>query len=102
MIKNLFNKIYGYVRSKHSIDTVTPIFRPDVVQEDPRDQQAVKRVRAAFDAQQIQMQTRALKKHGSDCIDILNCKKDICFVGSPDQMVGGVYTVDKKTRKRVD
>jgi predicted RNA-binding protein with PUA-like domain len=50
----------------------------------------------AFDKQQQDMNTRALKPHSSDCEDPWDCKKDVCFVPSPDKIIQ-VSSVKRKT-----
>jgi hypothetical protein len=56
----------------------------DMVQENARDKEAVKRVRASIKEQQQSMDVRALKPHDPTCLDPISCTKDKCFVFKPD------------------
>lgn len=43
---------------------------------------------------------RALKPHGADCKDPLECKRAVCWKWEPDNIVGKPYNVTKKVRRR--
>jgi hypothetical protein len=42
----------------------------------------------------------SLKPHASNC-SIFDCQKDICFERTPDKIVSDLYTIDKKTKKKL-
>jgi hypothetical protein len=75
------------------------VFSP-VAQEDTRDQATKKRVRSQIEAQQQQMQARALKRHSWDCKDPLTCTKDPCWVWEPDIIIGEPVIEAVKTKEQ--
>src|SRR5258706_15064435 len=66
-------------------DKVSPI---KTVQENPRDDQAVKSFNKSFEQQQQQMRVRSLKPHDPTCSDVLLCRRQKCFKRIPDKIVG--------------
>lgn len=69
-------------------------------QEDPRFHESIKRTRAAFKQQEVEMGMRALKPHDASCKDILNCKKRICFKPEPDKIVNIEAASDQEVARR--
>ena len=61
-----------------------------VAQQDPRALNSIKETRKDFEAQQEQMQSRAMKAHAADCKDPWTCTKSPCFKWQPDKIVGPV------------
>jgi len=62
-------------------------------QVDQRDIETRKRVKKAFEAQSVQMQSRAMKAHDPSCKDLDTCKKRKCFKVEPDKIVSEPYEV---------
>lgn len=84
----MIQRLKSWIQSKLFIgDLIVPLIKVKTEQENPRDAATRKRVREAFKAQEQQMQSRAMKAHSADCEDPLTCKKRICFVWKPDQIV---------------
>lgn len=65
--------------------------------EDPKQQEARKKVAIAFEAQQQQLRARALKPHDPTCKDSWTCNADPCFKREPDKIVV-IRTVKAKTK----
>lgn len=86
---NWIQKIKRWILTKKFIleEEVTVTSRAVTILENQRDAETKKRVALAFKLQEKQMQSRAMKAHGSDCIDPLTCKKTICFTWEPDKIV---------------
>jgi hypothetical protein len=87
-----FYALYKYIRTK-PVANQTPIFAMDQVQTDDAIKNAV---RKAFEEQKQAMKARALKAHANNCVDMWTCKKDPCFVVTPDKIVK-TKTVKRKT-----
>jgi len=86
----MFKTIKNWFK-RHSLamdDVVVAPSKAATQQTDVRTQETIKRVRKAFDAQQKQMQSRAMKAHDPSCGDVLLCKKKACFKWEPDKIVG--------------
>lgn len=90
-LKNWFKNKYLFV------DDVIPVSKAASHQVDERTVATIKRVRKAFDAQQKQMDARAMKAHDISCSDIETCKKKKCFKWEPDKIVS-----EPKEMKRGD
>jgi len=81
------------IRADNPIMVCSPI---DTTQQDVETLARIKRVRKMFEAQQAQMNARALQPHS--CKDPLSCQKSKCWKWKPDKMVGQSYEVeDSKT-----
>ena len=84
----MIQRLKSWFKSRYLIgDEVVPLFKAKTEQENPRDAATRKRVRAAFKAQEQQMQARAVKAHDADCIDPWTCQKTICYKWVPDKIV---------------
>ncbi len=85
----MIQKIKRWIYSKFFLfDDVTPMIRATSVDRTcTRDAETRKRVAKAFEQQEKQIQTRAMKAHGPDCKEPLDCKKRICFKQVPDKIV---------------
>lgn len=88
-----------WLQSKTKSKTIHSDFITTSTQEDPRVQESIKKTRKAFEAQQEQMSTRALKPHAADCPDPLTCTKSPCFKWAPDKIVGEPKIVKIKTKE---
>lgn len=64
-----------------------------------RDAATRKRVAKAFEEQQQQMQSRAMKAHDPKCEDPTSCKKTFCYQWAPDKIVK-VEIEEKRKRGR--
>ena len=90
---NIFHKIKEWFKCK-SIANNTIIAPDSIVYEvDTRDMETRKRVKKAFEAQEAQMNARAMKAHDPSCKDLDACKKRKCFKSVPDKIVSETYEV---------
>lgn len=85
-----------YIRRK-SLALLDPLSPISI--EDTRRREAEKRIAKAFEDQQQQMETRAMKAHAADCPDPWTCTKCPCFKWEPDKIVGLPVTEKVKTKK---
>lgn len=104
----MLKRITNFLKSMSIKATATPIQSPFApsAQEDTRARETVKRVRQAFKDQAQQIQTMSMKQHGADCIDVMSCRKEKCFIWEPDKIVSKPYTItpaqQMKERKKAE
>lgn len=77
--------------------TSPSIVTQPTVQTDVRIKKTRMRVRKSIDDQLKSRQVFAMKPHGADCIDILSCTRNPCFIREPDKIVSHPYIVEKKS-----
>lgn len=99
----MISKIANWLRNKRLIQSVdangiVPSALSPVNQEDIRAINDVKSFNKSFDAQQKQMQARALVAHEPGC-DVISCNKVSCFVWKPDKIIATRKM--SSTRKRI-
>ena len=90
-MREMISKIRKWISNKRlirSLDAggIVPSAFSPVAQEDIRALNDVKSFNKSFDAQQQQMQARAMVAHESDC-DVISCTKVSCFKWSADKIV---------------
>ena len=85
----MIKKIKTWLYSKRAVRDggITPCISNNVIQQDTRSHEAIKRVRKAFEQQSEVMHIRSLKRHGSTCKNPDLCTKKICFKWEPDKIV---------------
>ena len=98
----MIKKIKTWLYSKRAVRDggITPCISNNVIQQDTRSHEAIKRVRKAFEQQSEVMHIRSLKRHGSTCKNPDLCTKKICFKWEPDKIVSEPYKVDGKESKK--
>ena len=102
----MLSKISNWLKSKRlirSIDAggIVPSAFSPVAQEDLRAINDVKSFNKSFDAQQQQMQARAMVAHEPDC-DVISCRKKSCFIWSPDKIVRKSTVKMKRIKSKGD
>jgi len=100
----MISKIRKWLSNKRlvrSLDTggIVPSAFSPVSQEDIRAINDVKSFNKSFDAQQKQMQARAMVAHEPDC-DVLSCKKSSCFKWECDKIVKRSTVKMKRVKKQ--
>jgi hypothetical protein len=96
----MISKIVNWLKNKRlirSLDVTSVPFVP-VAQEDVRARTDVKNFNKSFDAQQQQMQARALVAHEPGC-DVISCKKKTCFKFAADKIVKKTTVKMKRNKK---
>lgn len=82
-------------------------YKPDIPlspicnQECTRDAATKKRVRNYIESQHELLVVRAMRPHGPDCADPIDCNNMDCFKFVPDVIIDKPYKVDYKTRRRI-
>ena len=85
----MIRRIKRWIYSKFFLfdEEFTPLTKAPSEKSCTRDAATRKRVAKAFEEQQEQMQSRAMKAHDVTCEDPISCKKAICFQWAPDKIV---------------
>jgi len=101
MIFKFLNKIrlwlYSFrIRYKTEDNFIDHYVAYDILQQDARAMEMIKRVKKAFEQQQQAINNRVLKMHDPACPDIFNCTKSACFKREPDKIVSDPYRVKRK------
>jgi hypothetical protein len=87
-LKKIFLPQNDYKESISSSYDIKPTVTPSpIVQTDIAQRRRMNRLRRSLDAQMEAANTRALKRHGADCVDMFACTKEDCFVWEPDKIV---------------
>ncbi len=97
----MISKIVNWLKNKRlirSFDVTSVPFVP-VAQEDVRARTDVKNFNKSFDAQQQQMQSRAMVAHEQDC-DVISCNKSSCFKWECDKIVKRTTVKMKRIKKQ--
>lgn len=94
----MLSKIKLWIKSKFIVrdEVIIAPAKEATQQTDVRTLETIKRVRKSFEAQQTQMQARAMKAHDPSCKDVVACKKRKCFKFEPDKIVGESYEVSPR------
>lgn len=85
----MIRRIKRWIYSKLFLfdEEFTPITKVSSDRSCTRDAATRKRVAKAFEEQQQEMQSRAMKAHDATCEDPISCKKTICYQWAPDKIV---------------
>lgn len=88
IIQKMKTWLYSFKFNKSSeVWSGMSVVAPDIIKEDTRTKDAIKRVVNAFDQQKVNMEMMAKKQHSADC-PVNMCDKTPCFERKSDIIIG--------------